>query len=181
MKSQPEPSTSPENVVVVDSLTQEYGLLYLQADGNYGAGDIRPIYGGNNTEGSVYTNGSTPKDWRSAVDTGDYENEVCFVPLPDLMEELIPEDYCRNGEPVMVRVITNCKVIQMPTSDPQPEPACRIIEHPAASEFQRVNPEGFKQQAATVAPQKPKKPDKGYGTLKFPFAENDSLTINQTA
>jgi len=166
MKRQLQPESEearPVDVVVVASLTPAIGLMCIQPVDGYAAGTIRPVYGGNLAERSIYTNGHTPKDWRSTVDSGDYENEVIIRHLPDLMEELVPEDYPNT----YALVLTDCKVIPMPTHTEPEVPTCRVIEHPAVK-FAKVQPKARKPK--DIAP----------GTLPmFPFAEINPLTDNQ--
>lgn len=122
----PKPA-APNMAVSVPSLTPEFGLLCLQPVDRYTRGQIRPVYGGNMAENSIYTNGTTSKHRRSAADFEQYESELIIQPLPDLIEEINPEDYPGTYQ----LIITNGKVIELPEAKPEPE-TCKVIEHPAA-------------------------------------------------
>ena len=142
-------------MIAVPSLTPTYGLLCLQPVDGYAAGTIRPVYGGNLNEGSVYTNGVIPKDWRSTVDSGEYEAEVRLQPLPDTLEELNPADYPGCYQ----LVITDAKVIPLPVPEvASPKRICKVRQHPATFELLQNTP--AKTKAAKVLPLFPDYPTK---------------------
>lgn len=168
----------PERVVVVNTLTPEYGALYLTDYDGYEAGTIRPIVGGNLTEETDYLlPGIMPKDFRHCVENEDYGSEILFQPLPSLIDEMCLKDYKKDGKQIIVRVITNCMVIQKPKPAAFKEPDCVVRQHPAALAFERLNPKGFKKQTKK-APPILKDPNQ----YTFPFAQNDvKPIINKTA
>lgn len=125
---QPEEPHPAKTLVAVQNLIPEMGLLCLAPVDGYPAGTIRPVYGGNLTEETVYTNGSTPPDWRMAVESGDFANEVILTYLPSCIEEIRPKDYPGTYQ----LVVTDYKLIDQPEAEETEQPECRVIKHPAA-------------------------------------------------
>jgi hypothetical protein len=123
-------ATKTEMLAAIPAINLHIGLLNKVAIDGYPAGTIRPVYGGNLAEGSIYVDGHVPKDWRMAVDTGDLDNEVFFLALPDRIEEIIPEDY----PGVFELVISEFKLIPKPENNEVEPLGGRVITHPAVFE-----------------------------------------------
>lgn len=171
MKPQPktkkEENPLPENfMVAVTSLQPEFGLLCLQPEGGYPAGIIRPVYGGNLAENSIYTNGTTPKDWRLTVENMDFHNEVLPHPLPDYIEEIVLDEVPGRYQ----LVITNAKVMPVPVPIVAPQPVCVVRVHPATIDLGKAQPEAKK--ASKKSKKAGKLPEKITKQL-FLFPETD--------
>lgn len=141
--TQPLGAMQPTNMVVaVQSLTPQFGLLCLQPVEGYAAGTIRPVYGGNLNQKTVYTNGTTSKYQRMAADFEEYEHEQIdpVTGLPDYIEELNPKDYPGCYQ----LVITNAKVMPVPVPSLTPKAVCRVVTHPATKARQQAPKSGGK-------------------------------------